>query len=222
MSNSKISVVDIINSSLEQLASFVINLIGQTSYLGITALMALESANIPIPSEVIMPFSGFLVSQGKLDLWLVSLAGAVGCTIGSAASYGLGRWSNETWVKGFVNSWGRFFITEDELAQATQWLQKYGDGVAFFSRLLPIVRTFISFPAGVARINFLRFIVYTFVGSLIWSLLLAYIGFQLGENWDAVRPIFRQFDYLIAILGIIALGWYIWHRGRKFAETKKH
>lgn len=210
-----------IDSTLEFVVGLVVSFIEQTSYAGITFLMALESANIPIPSEVIMPFSGFLAAQGKLDLILVSLAGGVGCTIGSLASYFLGRVSNETWVKGFVRGWGRFFINEEELERGERWFQKYGDIIVFTSRLMPVVRTFISFPAGMARVNLTRFIIYTFTGSLIWSYFLAWIGFKLGENWDVLRPIFRQFDYLIILTGVIGLVWYLYHRGKKFGKPAK-
>lgn len=212
----------IIDPILEAVVLFVLNTIEQTSYLGVTVLMALESANIPIPSEVIMPFSGFLASQGKLDLHLVSWAGAVGCTLGSLLSYWLGRVSDETWVKGFVSGWGRFFITKEELDRAEIWFAKYGDQIVFTSRLLPVVRTFISFPAGMAKVNLLKFTVYSFVGSLIWSYILAWIGFKLGENWQVLRPFFRQFDFLILAVGIIAVVWFLYHRGRKFDHNKGH
>lgn len=203
---------------LEALANFVISTIETTSYLGIVALMTLESANIPIPSEIIMPFSGFLAAQGKLDLHLVSWAGAIGCTIGSLLSYFLGKWSNQTWVRGFVSGWGRILITAEELETGERWLKKYGEIVVFVSRLLPVVRTFISFPAGMAGVNLVKFTLYAFTGSLIWSYFLAWIGFQLGENWDAIRPIFRQFDYLIITLGILGVVWYLYHRGKKLAR----
>lgn len=211
----------IIDSLLESIVSFVLNTIEQTSYLGIALLMALESANIPIPSEVIMPFSGFLASQGKLDIHLVSWAGAFGCTIGSLLSYWLGRISNDTWVQGFVGGWGRFFITATELKRAESWFAKYGDQIVFTSRLLPVIRTFISFPAGMAKVNLLKFTLYSFVGSLIWSYFLAWIGFKLGENWQVLRPFFRQFDYLILAVGIIGVVWFLYHRGRKLDHTPR-
>lgn len=214
-------VMHFIDQILETVVGFVLQTIESTSYLGIVVLMGLESANIPIPSEVIMPFSGFLASQGKLDIHLVSWAGAVGCTLGSLLSYLLGRISDETWVKGFVSGWGRFFITEHELKRAEIWFAKYGDQIVFTSRLLPVVRTFISFPAGMARVNLLKFTIYSFVGSLIWSYFLAWIGFKLGENWQILRPFFRQFDYLIIGVGIIGLVGYLYHRGRKFGRTQE-
>ncbi|HET7713176.1 MAG TPA: DedA family protein [Patescibacteria group bacterium] len=212
----------LLDQVLETVVTFVLQTIESGSYFGIIVLMGLESANIPIPSEVIMPFSGFLASQGKLDLHLAAWAGAIGCTIGSLLSYWLGLISDKTWVRGFVAGWGRFFITEEELERAERWFARYGDQIVFTSRLLPVVRTFISFPAGMAKVNLLKFTIYSFVGSLIWSYFLAWIGFKLGENWQVLRPFFRQFDYLIVAVAIIGLVGYLYHRGRKFGRASKH
>lgn len=176
--------------------------------------MGLESANIPIPSEVIMPFAGFLASQGKLDLNLVALSGAFGCTIGSLVSYYLGRVSSQTWIRGFVRGPGRILVTEEELERGDLWLRKYGQGIVFVSRLLPVIRTFISFPAGQAGISLPKFAALSFVGSLLWSYFLAWIGFTLGENWSILRPIVRSFDYLIVAAVIIGLAWFFVHRIR--------
>lgn len=177
--------------------------------------MALESANIPIPSEVVLPFAGFLSAQGEMNFWLVALAGAIGCTIGSAGSYYLGRISNDSWIKHFASGWGRMIITTEELARGDHWLKKHGGKVIFGSRLLPVVRTFISFPAGMAQYDFKRFLALSFTGSLVWSVALTYLGFSLGSNWSDLKPLFQKFDYLILAVFIIGVGWFIYHRGRK-------
>lgn len=200
---------------LEALTTLVTNFIATGSYAGVVVLMGLESANIPIPSEVVLPFAGFLAATGVLNFWLVVLAGAVGCTLGSALSYYLGRISNDTWIQRFAAGWGRFLITTEELTRGDRWLKSHGGKVIFGSRLLPVVRTFISFPAGMSGYNFGRFIVLSFTGSLIWSLGLVYLGYSLGNNWTALKPFFQKFDYLIIAVLIISLVWFVYHRGRK-------
>lgn len=200
---------------LEALTTWVTNFISTGSYAGVVVLMGLESANIPIPSEVVLPFAGFLAATGGLNFWLVVLSGAVGCTLGSALSYYLGRISNDTWIQRFAAGWGRFLITTEELTRGDRWLKRHGGKVIFGSRLLPVVRTFISFPAGMSDYNFGRFIALSFTGSLIWSLGLVYLGYSLGNNWTALKPVFQKFDYLIIAVLIISLVWFIYHRGRK-------
>jgi len=205
-------------SIVETAASLITSFIAQTSYLGIILLMGLESANIPIPSEIVLPFSGFLVSRGTLDFWLVALAGAIGCTIGSIGSYFLGRWSNQTWIRGWISGWGQVLITPEELALGEKWLARHGTAIVFISRVVPVVRTFISFPAGMAKIELKKFVVYTFIGSLLWSILLTYIGLVMGENWGTIEPIFRQFDLAILAAVIISLAWFLVHRGKRFVK----
>ncbi len=184
---------------------WVTDFITSGSYAGVVVLMGLESANIPIPSEVVLPFAGFLAATGVLNFWLVVLSGAIGCTLGSALSYYLGRISNDTWIQRFAAGRGRFLITTDELTRGDRWLKRHGGKVIFGSRLLPVVRTFISFPAGMSGYNFGRFIVLSFTGSLIWSLGLVYLGYALGNNWTALKPVFQKFDYLIIAVLIIGL-----------------
>jgi membrane protein DedA with SNARE-associated domain len=189
---------------LEPIGAFVVNVISALGYWGIVLCMAVESACIPLPSEIIMPFSGSLVSAGRFDLWLTGLAGAVGCLIGSIAAYAVGYWGGRP----LVERYGKWvLISRRELEWADRWFAKYGGAAVFFSRLLPIIRTFISLPAGIARMPFIRFCVYSFVGSFPWCLGLAYVGFLMGENWTAIRGYFHKFDVVIAaalIAGIVA------------------
>lgn len=196
------------------LAHFIIETISASGYLGIVILMGIESACIPLPSEIIMPFSGYLVFRGDFELIRVGLAGAFGCLVGSVPAYYLGLYGGRP----LVERYGKYvLISHRDLDLADRWFERYGDWAIFFSRLLPVVRTFISFPAGVARMNFHRFVIYTFLGSFPWCLGLAYIGMKMGENWDTLGGYFHQFDVIIG--GAIALGitYYVWHhlKGRK-------
>ncbi|MDP4010343.1 MAG: DedA family protein [Candidatus Spechtbacteria bacterium] len=191
---------------LEWLAVLIIDIIDQIGYAGIFVLMSLESANVPIPSEITMPFSGFLASTGRLNFYGVVLAGAFGNLIGSLTAYYIGFWGGRP----FAKKYGKYlFIHEYDIERAEYMFAKYGKSIAFFSRLFPIVRTFISTPAGIARMNIWQFSAYTFAGSLIWSAVLAYAGFVAGENWDFLGPYFKRFDWAIAGLGIAAIVWWI-------------
>ena len=186
---------------IEILASFIIATISSGGYIGIILLMAIESACIPLPSEIIMPFSGYLVFRGEFGLFGVGLAGAFGCVVGSVPAYYLGLHGGRP----LIERYGKYvLISHHDLDIADRWFARYGDWAIFFSRLLPVVRTFISFPAGVARMNVPRFILYTFIGSFPWCLGLAYIGMKLGENWDTLGVYFHKFDIVIG--GLIAAG----------------
>jgi len=169
--------------------------------------MAIESACIPLPSEIIMPFSGYLVWKGEMSLILVTLAGAVGNVIGSWAAYGMGVYGGRP----FIERYGRYvLLSKGELERSELWFAKYGDAAIFFSRLLPVIRTFISLPAGIAKMNLTRFTLYTFVGSIPWCFGLAYIGVTFGEHWDILGPYFQKFSFLIGI-GLAALvAFFVW------------
>ena len=188
------------------LAGFIIGTISRLGYGGIVLLMAIESACIPLPSEIIMPFSGYLVSTGEMNLWLVGLAGAVGCVLGSIVAYYAGAWGGRP----FIVKYGKYIlISHHDLDLADRWFQRHGDITIFVGRLLPVIRTFIAFPAGVARMNLWRFNLYTFVGSYIWSLGLAWIGMKLGEHWNTLGVYFHRFDAAIGVILLIAIVWYV-------------
>jgi membrane protein DedA with SNARE-associated domain len=192
---------------IEALASFIIAVISWGGYTGVILLMAIESACIPLPSEIIMPFSGYLVFRGEFGLFWVGLAGAFGCVVGSVPAYYLGLYGGRP----LIEKYGKYvLVSRHDLDIADRWFERYGDWAIFFSRLLPVVRTFISFPAGVAKMNVPRFIVYTFVGSFPWCLGLTYIGMKLGENWDTLGVYFHKFDVVIGILGTAGAGYYVW------------
>jgi len=199
---------------IEVLAKFIIDMISSSGYLGIVILMGIESACIPLPSEIIMPFSGYLVFRGDFELFRTGLAGAFGCLVGSVPAYYLGFYGGRP----LVERYGKYvLISHRDLDLADRWFDRYGDWAIFFSRLLPVVRTFISFPAGVARMNFTRFVIYTLIGSFPWCLGLAYIGMKLGENWDTLRDYFHRFDIIIGVLIVLGVAYYIRHhlKGRK-------
>lgn len=195
-----------ITKLVELLSAVVILIISHLGYLGIVLAMAIESALIPLPSEVIMPFSGFLVSKGELNFYLVILFGAVGNVLGSLLAYALGYYGEERFVRTFIKKYGKWvLITSHDLEISESWFRNHGEMVVFASRILPVVRTFISLPAGIAKMDLKKFILYTFLGSLIWGAVLTQIGRTLGENWQTLGPVFRKFDVVIALV-VIALG----------------
>lgn len=186
----------------QAIIEFLTNLFHLIDWAGVVAIMALESANIPIPSEVTMPLAGWLLVEDRGGSWsqamlLGGLWGAVGCTVGSVLSYALGYFGGRP----LVEKYGKYImIHPDDLERADKWFARWGDWTAFLSRLLPIVRTFISFPAGVVRIRFWSFSMLTFVGSFIWCAALALGGYYFGANWEELRAIMRPFDIPIAIV----------------------
>lgn len=198
-------------SLLDTVIETVVAYIAALGYWGIGLGMAVESANIPLPSEVILPFGGYLVSTGRLDFWGVVLAGTVGGTAGSVVSYALGAWGGRP----LVLRYGRYFgISRTKLDAADRWFGRYGEATVFFTRLMPVIRTFISLPAGISRMHFYRFVVYTFLGSLPWSIALTYLGFQLGENWNSLKPYFHRLD--VVIIAALLLGAaFLWYRSRR-------
>jgi len=201
------------------LSGFIVATISALGYSGIVLLMAIESACIPLPSEIIMPFSGYLVSTGELNLWGVAVAGAVGCVLGSLVAYWVGMYGGRP----FIEKYGRYILlSRHDLDIADRWFAKHGEIIVFVSRLLPAIRTFIAFPAGVARMNLPRFVIYTFAGSLPWCLALAYVGQKLGEQWDkddTLKTWFHRFDFLIGIAGALFIIWWVW---RHIKHSRPH
>lgn len=199
---------------LEKIVAFAADTaehIASLGYWGIAIGMAIESCNIPLPSEVILPFGGYLVSQGKLNYFLAALAGNIGGTVGSIVSYYLGAKGGRP----FLERYGRYFlISHRELAVADRYFARWGEATVFFTRLLPVVRTFISFPAGVSRMNFKRFVVYTFLGSLPWSFLLTHLGVRLGQHREVISHWFHRFDWAVIFFIIIGLISFLWWRLR--------
>lgn len=198
---------------LQVIAAWITAQISALGYAGVAFLMAIESACIPLPSEVIMPFSGYLTipshtNPNPLSLFGVAVAGALGCVIGSVASYWVGLYGGRP----FIERYGKYvLIRHKDLDTADRWFAKYGNAAVFISRLLPVVRTFISFPAGIARVKFTTFVIYTFLGSLPWCYVLAYVGRTLGKNWPALRNYFHNADIVIGVLVIAGIAFFIYH-----------
>ena len=194
---------------IEILSGLIVAAISALGYPGVVLMMGIESACIPLPSEIIMPFSGYLVYSGRFDLWAVATAGAVGCVLGSLVAYWVGMYGGRP----VIEKYGRYvLISMHDLDIADKWFAKRGELIVFASRLLPVIRTFIAFPAGVARMNLGRFVLYTFVGSFPWCLGLAYVGQKLGEQWDkneALKLWFHRFDFVIAVIGLLAVAWWV-------------
>jgi membrane protein DedA with SNARE-associated domain len=205
---------------IEFLSWLIVITISTLGYSGIVLLMAIESACIPLPSEIIMPFSGYLVSTGQMNLWAVGVAGAVGCVLGSLVAYWVGMYGGRP----LIEKYGRYvLLSTHDLDIADRWFATRGELIVFVSRLLPGIRTFIAFPAGVARMDLKRFVIYTFAGSLPWCLGLAYIGQKLGEKWnkdDTLKTWFHRFDFLILIAGVLLVGWWIWRHVKHLRKDK--
>jgi membrane protein DedA with SNARE-associated domain len=197
---------------------FLNSLYGAVGYVGVMLAMAIESAMVPLPSELVLPYAGFLVSDpskvepltnGPWAFWIVVAVATIGNTIGSIVGYYIGAWGGRP----FLERYGKYLlIRPHELELADRFFQKYGPATAFFSRLMPIVRTFISFPAGVARMPIGKFILYSTLGAIPWSILLVFAGVQLGSNWVEIRHALQPYDLAIAVLVVALVALFIWWR----------
>lgn len=208
--------VKVLHQFIDPILGAIRDTVASWGYAGIVVMMAIESANIPLPSEAIMPTAGILVQQGKMDIHLASLAGAVGCVLGSIPSYFLGLYGGRP----FLEKHGKWFLLKDsDLEIATKWVDKFGDWTFFICRMLPVVRTFMSFPAGVLKAHFGWFIFSTFVGSLIWCYFLTWVGIKFGENMEMFTNLWHQFDIAIVLVGLAGFAWYLKHH---LNLNKKH
>ena len=208
-------VFDFLNGPVRDLVTQIYSAVG---YLGVALWVAIESVIIPIPSELVLPFAGFLVGQGTAvepltgqpwNVVLVTLFGTLGATLGALIAYAIGWYGGRP----IIERWGRYLgITPDDLDRADDFFARHGDAAAFFGRMVPVIRSLVSFAAGVAHMRLGRFIVFTFLGSLPWTLLLVVAGMVMGSNWEEIGGILKRFEYLVvAILAVIALLW-IWFR----------
>lgn len=208
----------LIEALIAELGSFVITMISKFGYTGILITMAIESACIPLPSEIIMPFSGYLVSTGQFSMLGVTMAGAIGNVLGSLVAYYVGVWGGRP----FVERYGPYFlVSRRDLEMADRWFLKYGEAAVLISRMLPVVRTFISLPAGIVRMNVPKFVLFSFIGAVPWCYLLAYIGLKLGERWDGLHEYFHHLDVVIGmvlVLGFVYFLWSHWPRAKPQAQ----
>src|SRR5215216_6532678 len=186
----------VLEAILHPLIEFVTETIGRYGVPAVFVLMLLESMGILIPSEAISPFAGYLVSEGKMSLLAAVGAGVLGNLVGSSVAYFIGLWGGrELWFH-----YGRYVcVNAHDPQTAEKWFDKYGELTVFVSRCLPVVRTFISFPAGTAKMNFAKFVLYTFLGCLPWVFALTYFGYLLGENWERIGSFLHYLDYAVAL-----------------------
>ncbi len=199
----------------DTLTTLITNLYVATGLFGIILAMAIESCCIPLPSEIVMPLAGIMIASGRIlhgtnstvSLLLVALAGSVGCLIGSIVAYGIGYGGGRP----LMLKYGRYLlISQHDADMADSFFLRWGSATAFFSRLLPVVRTYISLPAGITKMPFVKFCIYTFLGSFIWSILLAFIGVQLGNHLATLSPIFHSLDVVILVAVVILVVLYVW------------
>jgi len=213
----------VISKVIEALAVFTTGVISAMGYGGVVLLMGIESACIPLPSEIIMPFAGYLVYQGQFTLQGAAIAGAIGCVVGSIPAYYLGMYGGRP----VIERYGRYvLLSHKELDFADRLFQRHGHWVVLAARLLPVIRTFIAFPAGVARMPMGKFIAYTLLGSYPWCLGLAWVGAKLGEKWHTdprLAAAFHRFDLVIGLALVATAAWFVWHKLREArrARTEK-
>jgi membrane protein DedA with SNARE-associated domain len=210
-----------IDHLLSLIVAWIVGVISATGYLGVLVLMAIESACTPLPSEVIMPFAGYLVSIGQFTLIGAATAGALGCNVGSTIAYYVADWGGRP----AVERWGHYVLFgKEELERTEKFFARYGAVTVFVARLLPLVRAYIAFPAGLARMPMLKFQIYTFAGSWPWCYGLAYIGYKLGQRWHSdptFRRLFHEFDALVVLLLLAAFVWFVWTHWRRVNAKRR-
>ena len=210
-----------IDHLLSLIVAWIVGVISATGYLGVLVLMAIESACTPLPSEVIMPFAGYLVSIGQFTLIGAATAGALGCNVGSTIAYYVADWGGRP----AVERWGHYVLFgKEELERTEKFFARYGAVTVFVARLLPLVRAYIAFPAGLARMPMLKFQIYTFAGSWPWCYGLAYIGYKLGQRWHSdptFRRLFHEFDALVVLVLLAAFVWFVWTHWRRVNAKRR-
>ncbi len=193
---------------ITELIEWVNSIILAIGYPGLFILMFFESTMLPIPSEIVVPFAGYLAAQGHFSFWLVVLVSGIAGLCGSLASYALGYYGGIPLIK----RWGHYVLLDECRLQWTQnWFKKQGEWTIFISRFIPVVRHLISMPAGLGKMNLFKFSIYTFLGATIWSGILAYLGYFFGENYTIIHEYSKPLDYIVVALIIAGVGYYIWH-----------
>jgi membrane protein DedA with SNARE-associated domain len=202
--------------------NLILDWISNLGYPGILLLMALESACMPVPSEIVMPFAGYLVWEGStsMSFWGVVIVGSLGCTLGSITAYVAGFYAGRP----LILRYGKYILLrEKHLVAAEKWFARYGDKATFFGRLLPVIRTVISLPAGIAKMDFKKFVFYSFIGSVPWNFMLTYVGFWLGPNWEEIKGVFRYLDVMVVVAAVLIISYYIlrWKRGKASKKSNQ-
>ena len=208
---------------LELVGGWIEELILAIGYPGIVLVMAIENVFPPIPSEAVLPFAGALAADGELSFWGAVAAGTAGSVLGAVVLYAVGYVAHEAGVRRLVAAYGRYvFISEHDLDRAAGWFERYGEAVIFFGRLIPIIRSIVSVPAGYTQMNPVRFLLYTTLGTALWSLLLTYAGWALGENWETIREYTGPYEngaLAVIVLGAVGfVGWRAWRRWQSRGE----
>ncbi len=209
---------------LEQIGGWIEGLIAAIGYPGIVVAMALENIFPPIPSEAVLPFAGALSAKGEMNFWGAVAAGTVGSLIGAVALYAVGYIAREAGVRRIVEAYGKYvFISERDLDRGAEWFERYGEAVILFGRLIPLIRSVVSVPAGYTRMNLVRFLIYTTIGTTVWNLILTYIGRVLGENWADISELMEPYETLalalMALTAVSFIGWRAFRWRRQRSET---
>ncbi|MBN2100426.1 DedA family protein [Candidatus Dojkabacteria bacterium] len=203
---------------------YLIEIIDAIGYLGVFITMTLSSCLIPIPSEVVLPLTGALSYEGKMNVHLAVWVATAGNMVGSLIAYWIGIKINEKKLVELINRWGKFIlVSEHEYNIARKWVKKYGNGVSFFGRLIPGIRTIVSLPAGVVGVKLVPFVLYSFAGSVVWNYILAFLGYKFGEKWEDLEVYFEKFDIAILVLMVLAVGFYVYKKisGRSAKNATK-
>lgn len=203
---------------VEKLVEYIVLGISTLGYFGLFVLMALESMIAPVPSEVVMPFAGYLALQGRFQFWLALLASSLGSIVGSILSYFIGVYGGRPLVLKF----GKYLLLEEEhLIWTEKWFKRQGSKTIFISRFIPVVRHLISIPAGIAKMSMQKFVIYTFIGASIWNFILLYAGFKLGSHWDKIHQFSKELDVIFVVGVLMFLVYFIWkHQKKKNEKTK--
>jgi len=203
---------------LSSVTNFIVSIISVSGYVGVAGLMALQTVAVPIPSEVILPFAGFLVFTGRFNLFILALVGGIGSCIGSSIAYYIGFKGGRP----LVEKYGRYIlISASDLSHTESFFARFGSIAVFVGQLLPVVRSFIGFAAGIAKENLKKFVVSVFVGSFLWSLLLGFVGMKLGQNWESLHARFQKFDVVIVVLIVVGVGLWVWKHVRASRSANK-
>ena len=207
---------------IEVISGYIIHLIQSLGYLAVLFFMMLESCLIPIPSEITLPFAGFLAQQGTFSLPLAILVATAGDVIGTLLAYAIGYFLEETVILGLIDKYGKFILlTRREYDHVMHWMQTKGAIIITVAKLLPGFRTIIGLPAGLSEIPLPKMILYTLIGSFIWCTTFVYVGYALGSKWDSLQPLFRKFELVIVVIAVVGVLWYINHKLRLIKFGKK-
>lgn len=197
---------------VEKLIGIIVNGISAAGYFGVFVLMALESMIAPVPSEVVMPFAGYLVLQNKMNFWAALLASSLGSIFGSVLSYYMGLYGG----RAFVLKYGKYLLVEEwHLKWTENWFSRQGDKTILISRFIPVVRHLISVPAGMAKMSMQKFLMYTLIGASIWNFILLYAGLKLGSHWDKIHKYSKQLDYIFVAVIILFVVYYFWKHSKR-------